>query len=67
MIFLGTRFASVSSIAITKKRLQRCAPTMNMTVFLTISKVFLGSTEDRRREFARHDIVGFSSAPRKKG
>ena len=43
------------------------APTKNMTVFLTISKVFLGSTEDCRREFARHDIVGFSIAPRKKG
>lgn len=42
------------------------APTKNMTVFLNISKVFLGSMETRAGESRGYDIVGFSIAPRKK-
>ena len=42
------------------------APTKNMTVFLNISKVFLGSTETAAGSSRGYDIVGFSIAPRKK-
>jgi hypothetical protein len=42
------------------------APTKNMTVFLNISKVFLGSTETTAGSSRGYDIVGFSIAPRKK-
>ena len=42
------------------------APTKNMTVFLNISKVFLGSMETAAGESRGYDIVGFSIAPRKK-
>jgi len=42
------------------------APTKNMTVFLNISKVFLGSMETAAGESRGDDIVGFSIAPRKK-
>jgi hypothetical protein len=41
-------------------------PTKNMTVFLNISKVFLGSTETTAGDSRGYDIVGFSIAPRKK-
>jgi hypothetical protein len=42
------------------------APTKNMTVFLNISKVFLGSTETTAGSSRGYDIVGFSIAPRKR-
>ena len=43
------------------------APTKNMTVFLNITKVFLGPTEGELAGSSRgYDIVGFSIAPRKK-
>jgi Ca2+/Na+ antiporter len=42
------------------------APTKNMTVFLNISKVFLGSTDTAAGNSRGTDIVGFSIAPRKK-
>ena len=43
------------------------APTKNMTVFLNVSKVFLGPTEGEVAGSSRgYDIVGFSIAPRKR-
>ena len=42
------------------------APTKNMTVFLNVSKVFLGSTDTAAGSSRGYDIVGFSLAPRKK-
>jgi hypothetical protein len=42
------------------------APTKNMTVFLNISKVFLGSTDTAAGSSRGYDIVGFSIARRKK-
>ena len=42
------------------------APTKNMTVFLNISKVFLGSTETAAGSSRDYGIVGFSIARRKK-
>jgi hypothetical protein len=42
------------------------APTKNMTVFLNVSKVFLGSTDTAAGSSRGYDIVGFSIAPRKK-
>ena len=41
------------------------APTKNMTVFLNVSKVFLGPTEGATAPSRGYDIVGFSIAPRK--
>ena len=42
------------------------APTKNMTVFLNVSKVCLGSTDTAAGSSRGYDIVGFSIAPRKK-
>jgi hypothetical protein len=42
------------------------APTKNMTVFINVSKVFLGSAETAAGSSRAYDIVGFSIAPRKK-
>lgn len=42
------------------------APTKNMTLFLNISKLFLGSAENASSTARGYDIVGFSLAPRKK-
>lgn len=42
------------------------SPTKNMTVFLNVSKVFLGPTEGATASSRSYDIVGFSIAPRKK-
>ena len=42
------------------------APTKNVTLFLNISKVFLGSAENETSSSRGFDIVGFSIAPRKK-
>jgi hypothetical protein len=42
------------------------APTKNMTVFLNISKVFLGSADAAAGSSRGYDIVGFSIAPRKR-
>jgi hypothetical protein len=42
------------------------APTKNMTVFLNVSKLFLGPTEGATANSSSYDIVGFSIAPRKK-
>jgi hypothetical protein len=42
------------------------APTKNMTVFLNVSKLFLGPTEGATASSRSYDIVGFSIAPRKK-
>jgi hypothetical protein len=52
------------SIRLTDVRLG--APTKNMTLFLNLSKVFLGSTETAAGSSRSYDIVGFSIAPRKK-
>jgi hypothetical protein len=41
------------------------APTKNMTVFLNVTKVFLGPTEGPAASSRGYDIVGFSIAPRK--
>ena len=42
------------------------APTKNMTVFLNMSKVFLGSSDTAAGSSRGYDIVGFSIAQRKK-
>jgi hypothetical protein len=42
------------------------APTKNMTVFLNVSKVFLGPTEGTTASSRSYDIVGLSIAPRKR-
>jgi hypothetical protein len=42
------------------------APTKNMTVFLNVTKVFLGPTEGPAASSRGYDIVGFSIAPRKR-
>ena len=42
------------------------APTKNMTVFLNLSKVFLGSSDTAAGSSRGYDIVGFSIAQRKK-
>jgi hypothetical protein len=41
------------------------APTRNMTLFLNVSKVFLGSVATATAESRSYDMVGFSLAPRK--
>jgi hypothetical protein len=42
------------------------APTKNVTLFLNVSKVFLGSAENSANGSRSFDIIGFSIAPRKK-
>jgi hypothetical protein len=46
--------------------LRVAAPTKNVTLFLNVSKVFLGSVESGASSSRGFDIVGFSIAPRKK-
>ena len=41
-------------------------PTKNMTLFLNVSKVWLGSGEPLTNNRSGYDIIGFSIAPRKK-
>jgi hypothetical protein len=52
------------SIRLTDIRLN--GPTKNMTLFLNVSKVWLGSGESGARNTRGYDIVGVSIAPRKK-
>lgn len=42
------------------------APTKNMTLFVNVSKVWLGTGGNSARNSRGYDIVGFSIAPRKK-
>jgi hypothetical protein len=42
------------------------SPTKNVTLFLNLSKAFLGSVDNAAGESRGYDMVGFSLAPRKK-